>query len=151
MNNFYQFSSIINRILWQKSFNDNKRIDKKFKKNNKKTLWKNFTFVIILIEQMRQKIDFMFQNFWNRTKTNDFNKTNVKLLNNQIAIEFFFLNFLNNIVVVQRNELKHIINRLQIERFAQMHNKFFFFNDSFSHSQKWKKKFYAQKFFQLLK
>ena len=85
--------------------------------------------MITLTEQMRQKFDSDFQILLKRTKLNKFDIENVVLLYSRTTIDLFLCDSLDNVVVVQFNQIKHLINRLQIERFTRFRNfKIFLFS-----------------------
>ena len=85
--------------------------------------------VITLIEQMRQQFDFVFQKLLNRTINDELNENDVQLLNKRVVVRFLISNSLNNVIIVQFNQIKHLINRFQIEQSARFCNKSFFFSN----------------------
>ena len=93
--------------------------------------------MITLIEQMRQRFDSDFQILLKRAKSDKFDIENVVLLNSRTATDLFSCESFDNVVVVQFNQTKHLINRLQIERFARSRNsKIFLFSAEHSRIKK---------------
>lgn len=80
--------------------------------------------MITLTEQMQQKTNLRFQNILHRAKNEDLNKIDVNVLNKQIIENLSFANSSNNVIVVQQNNLRYIINRFQIQRVVQKPHKF---------------------------
>lgn len=68
---------------------------------------------------MRQRTDLTFQELLGRARAGQLNEGDVNLLNDRVAVELPSPESLNSVVVVQRNELRHTINRFQTERFAR--------------------------------
>ena len=66
--------------------------------------------MIVLIEQMRQQFDFVFQKLLNRVKTDELNENDVRLLNERVAVQLSVSNSLNNVIIVQFNQIRHLIN-----------------------------------------
>ena len=62
------------------------------------------------MKQIHQKSDLNFQVILCRTRKDEFIQINVDLFNERVAIDLLVLNSLNDVVVIQRNELRHLIN-----------------------------------------
>ena len=123
MKDFYQFVSIKKHSLWDKSTSSD------INEHHEKSLWKKFSMMITLTEQMRQRFDNDFQILLKRAKSDKFDIENVVLLNSRTATDLFSCESFDSVVVVQFNQIKHLINRLQIERFARSRNsKIFLFS-----------------------
>lgn len=111
MGNFYQFPPIAGRPLWGKPQTDDD--------HNGKTLWLSFSSVITLTQQMRQQSDPIFTQLLRRARMGALTQADVSKLNEKVVTGLTLSDPLNNIVIVQRNKTRHLINRLQIERFAR--------------------------------
>ena len=108
---FYQFPSVVKRLLWKKAIMTHEL--------HGKAIWNHFTSVIILTQQMGQQNNKVFHNLLTRARKGLLNNNNVDTLNNRIASSIPIDNVDKNEVIVQQNATRHIINRLQINRFAQ--------------------------------
>ena len=76
---------------------------------------------------MRQQFDLVFQKLLNRTKNDELNENDVRLLNESVTVRFSVSNSLNNVIIVQFNQTRHLINRFQIEQlFVSAINRFLF-------------------------
>ena len=111
LGNFFQFSSLIERFLWEVSLSLHEK--------HRQYIWHHFTNVIILTEQIRQQGDIVFQQLSKRARPRDLTKKNVNLLNNKIAKKLPTSNDLSLVVIVQFNTKKYLINCYQIYKFAK--------------------------------
>ena len=84
-----------------------------------KAIWNHFTSVITLTQQMRQQNDKAFRDLLTRARKGLLNNDDVDTLNSRITSSILIDHVDKNFVIVQRNASRHIINRLQIKRFAQ--------------------------------
>ena len=75
--------------------------------------------MIVLDEQMRQQQDIKYYQLLKCVRNGTVNQADVDLLNNRVMMQLkSHLNQLNP-CIVQTNKLRHAINHLQIERYAQ--------------------------------
>lgn len=111
MGDFYQFSPVVGRPLWGQPRSD--------EDHNGKTLWECFDSVITLTQQMRQLHDPHFTSLLMRARAGALTQHDVTILNDKVVTKFTLQDPLQNIVIVQRNKTRHLINRLQAERFAR--------------------------------
>ncbi len=51
------------------------------------------------------------------------NNNDATILNSKVAVTILILNLDEQVVIVQRNATRHIINQIQIKRFAKAHNR----------------------------
>ena len=112
---FYQFAPVTGKALWNNLFKEDDI--------HGKTLWERFTSVLSLTEQMRQKTDFTFQALLKRAREGRLNIEDVYTLNRRVVTELPISESLDTVVVVQKNKTRHLINQLQIERFARANNR----------------------------
>ena len=111
MGYFYHFLPIAGHLLWGKP---------QIKKDhNSKILWLFFTLVITLTQQMRQDSNLISQQLLRRVRIGALTQADVSILNEKIVTGLTLSDLLNNIVIVQCNKIKHLISRLQIERFTR--------------------------------
>ncbi len=110
MGEFYQFPIIAGHSIWGKT-----QIDED---HNRKTLWLFFSAVIILIKQMYQQSDPIFVQLPRQVRKGELTEADVSILNEKVVTSPILNNLLNNIVIVPQNKIRHLINRLQIKRFA---------------------------------
>ena len=111
MRDFYQFPPVVGRPLWEKAITTDKL--------HGKAIWNHFTSVITLTQQMRQQNDKAFHDLLTRARKGLLNNDDVDILNSRIASSIPIDDVNKNVVIIQRNATRHIINRLQIKRFAQ--------------------------------
>ncbi len=111
MEDFYQFLPIAEQPLWGEPQTD--------EDHNGKTLWLFFSSVITLTQQMHQQNNPNFTQFLRRACMGELTHGNVAMLNGKVVTALTLNDLLKNIVIVQRNKTKHLINCFQIERFAQ--------------------------------
>jgi len=110
LGDFHQFSPIQAKALWQKQeSNDEKRGQQ---------LWHMFKDVVVLDEQMRQQQDTAYHQLLKRARNAAITQADVDLLNTRVVTRLESRPDRINTCIVRSNKLRHLINRLQIERFA---------------------------------
>ena len=82
-------------------------------------IWYYLTNIIILIKQMHQQGDIVFQQLLKRVRTSNLTQKDINLLNSKIAKELPMSDDLSSVVVIQSNAKKHSINCYQIYKFAK--------------------------------
>jgi hypothetical protein len=118
LGDFHQFSPIQAKALWQKQeSNDEVRGQQ---------LWHMFKNVILLDEQMRQREDVAYHQLLQRARAATITQADVDLLNTRVVTQLELRPDRINICIVRTNKLRHLINRLQIERFAQTRGQIIF-------------------------
>lgn len=115
LGDFHQFAPVGDTALWDEQ---SLKFPEKIKGQQ---LWHQFTDVIVLDEQMRQLQDKTYHELVQRARTGTISQADVDLLNTRIAINLDAEDE-DNICIVRENKLRHMINRLQIERFAEARN-----------------------------
>jgi PIF1-like helicase len=110
LGDFHQFPPIQAKALWQKQeSNDEVRGQQ---------LWHMFKDVILLDEQMRQQNDVAYHQLLKRARNAMITQADVDLLNTRVVTDLESRPDRINTCIVRTNKLRHLINRLQIERFA---------------------------------
>ena len=71
---------------------------------------------------MRQKNDPVFQSLLGRARRGELNIRDVEVLNDRVATKLPVPTSLDSVVVVRKNDTRHMINRLQIMQFARDHH-----------------------------
>ncbi len=115
MGDFYQFAPVLGRALWDHPVGQ--------EEVHGKSLWSRFTSILTLTEQMRQKTDLPFQEMLRRAGEGKLDSRDVNALNRRLAMELPTSGALDTVIVVQKNKTRHLINRLQIEKFARANNR----------------------------
>jgi hypothetical protein len=111
LGDFHQFSPIQAKALWQQQeTNDEKRGQQ---------LWHMFKDVVVLDEQMRQQQDTAYHQLLKRARDATITQADVDLLNTRVVTQLESRSDRINTCIVRTNKLRHLINRLQMERFAQ--------------------------------
>lgn len=72
---------------------------------------------------MCQKIDLPFQEMLRRTREEKLDFCDIRSLNQRLAMELPTSSALHIVIIVQKNKTCHLINRLQIEKFAHANNR----------------------------
>jgi transcriptional regulator with PAS, ATPase and Fis domain len=130
MKDFFQFISMIEKSLWQTYTNFIE------KQSRDILLWNKFDNVIILNEQMRQAQDVKYRNMMHRARHANLNSNDITILNQKMISSFKSSNLDNVIVIVKRNSICHIINRIQMKSLFLKNNQsiimFFARHDRFS-------------------
>ena len=86
---------------------------------------------------MRQQNDKTFHSLLTKAGKELLNNNDIDTLNNKIACSIPTNNFDKNVVIIQRNETRHIINRLQIKRLTQANGQdIILFSDHHSRTKK---------------
>ena len=67
---------------------------------------------------MRQKSDPAFQALLKRARSASLHKNDLDILNDRVATDLPFTGSLQEVVVMQRHNIRHIINRLSAELFV---------------------------------
>ena len=111
MGDFFQFAPVGGKALWS-----NKKLTAT--EERRKIIWSAFTSVITLTEQMQQKSDPAFQALLKRAQNATLHKDDLDTLNRQVATELPSSGFLEEVVVVQRHNIRHNTNRLSTELFV---------------------------------
>ncbi len=93
------------------------------KEIHSKDIWNQFTSIITLIEQMQYLNNKLFQAMMTKARKDLFNIDNVTIVNSKIVVTILILNLDKQDVIVQQNAIWHTINRIQIKRFAKVHNR----------------------------
>lgn len=75
--------------------------------------------MIILTQEVRQQEDPKFESLLQQAQARSLTQTDVSMLNNRVMTALMFKNLLKNIFMVQKNKSRHLINRLQLKKFAQ--------------------------------
>lgn len=101
---FYQLSSIAERLLWGKVVTSNENYYKK--------IWNHFTSVITLTKQMQKRNNKSFQVILIRARKSWLNIDNIVILNSKFALILHIYNLNKNIVIVQQNVTRYTINWL---------------------------------------
>lgn len=115
IDNFYQFAPVLGKALWNKAISE--------KLLHRKSFWSRFSSILILTEQIHQKIDLPFQKMLKRAWDKRLDSQNVRTLNQRLAIELPILGALSIVVIVQKNKTCYFINCLQIEKFVLANNR----------------------------
>jgi len=111
LGDFHQFSPIQAKALWRKQETNNEE--------RGQLLWHMFKDVVILDEQMRQQHDDTYYQLLKRARNGTITQADVDLLNTRVVKQLESRPDRINTCVVRTNKLRHLINRLQIERFAR--------------------------------
>ena len=111
LGDFRQFSPIQARALWQPQRNSSEERGQR--------LWHMFKDVVLLDEQMRQQNDVAYHEFLSRVRNATVTQEDVDMLNSKVISELEARPDRINTCIVRTNKLRHLINRLQIERFAR--------------------------------
>ena len=112
LGDFHQFPPIQAKALWQKQeSNDEKRGQQ---------LWHMFKDVVLLDEQMRQQHDAAYHKLLQRARNATITQADVNLLNTKVVTHLESRPDRINTCIVRTNKLRHVIIRLQIERFARI-------------------------------
>jgi hypothetical protein len=111
MGDFHQFPPVQGQALWKLPRNDTEQ--------DGKLIWNQFQQVIILHEQMRQAEDIPYQNLLGRARSGTLTSDDLSTLNSKAITSLTDPHLQPATVIVKLNSLRHVINRLQIERFAR--------------------------------
>ncbi len=71
---------------------------------------------------MKQAQDVKYRNMMHRAKHVNLNSNNITILNQKVISSFKSSNLDNVIVIVKRNNIRHIINRTQMKNFVLKNN-----------------------------
>jgi len=110
LGDFHQFPPIQAKALWQKQESNNEKRGQQ--------LWHMFKDVVLLDEQMRQLHDTAYHALLQRARNTTITQADVDLLNTRVVTDLESCPDRINTCIVRTNKLRHLINRLQIERFA---------------------------------
>jgi hypothetical protein len=120
MGDFHQFPPVQGQPLWKPPRNDTEQ--------DGKLIWNQFKQIIILDEQMRQADDVSYRDLLGRARSGTLTSDDLATLNSKAISSLADPHLLTSPAVVKLNSLRHVINRLQIERFARArHQKIFVF------------------------
>lgn len=120
MGDFHQFPPVQGQALWKLPRNDLEQ--------DGKLIWSQFQQVIILDEQMRQADDISYRELLGRARSGTLTSDDLSTLNSKAISSLGDPRLQNSPAIVKLNSLRHVINRLQIERFARArHQKIFIF------------------------
>jgi hypothetical protein len=111
MGDFHQFAPVRAQPLWQTPKNPQSAMGQ--------LLWHRFMKVVVLDEQMRQRDDQGFQALLHRARSGSTTMADMITLNGQVASQLPISNGLDTVCVTRLNRRRHMINRLQIMRFAK--------------------------------
>lgn len=101
---FYLFPPIRGYTLWMKSKTNHDR--------NSKTLWLSILSVITLTLQMRQQSNVIFLGLLRQARFGTLTAEDVRNFHSTMVTILKLDNSLNNIVIVQRNKIRHLISWL---------------------------------------
>jgi PIF1 helicase. len=111
MGDFHQFPPVQGQPLWKFPRNDTEQ--------DGKLIWNQFDRVIILDEQMRQAEDVSYRDLLRRARSGTLTSDDLATLNSKAISSLSDPQFQTSPAIVKLNSLRHVINRLQIERFAR--------------------------------
>lgn len=114
MEDFYQFSSVIGRLLQTYPVTITKIYGK--------SIQNHFASVITLTKQIQQHNDKPFQAILRRVKKSFLNNNNIAILNNKVAATISIHNTDEQVIIVQQNTIQYTINQIQIRQFAKTNN-----------------------------
>jgi hypothetical protein len=113
MGDFYQFPPVRGLALWQEPRKGNDE------EENGRIIWHRFTDVIILNEQMRQSQDPIFHSLLSRARSATLTEDDLDQLNSKTITSLLTPGLENVTTVVKLNNLRHYVNRVQIQHFAR--------------------------------
>jgi hypothetical protein len=116
MGAFYQFPPVKGLPLWQEPRQGK---DDEFAGFH---IWRRFTNVIILDEQMRQASDLRFQDLLRRTRKGQLTRADLDLLNSKVIPADGSFHMDSVVSVVKLNSLRHRLNHLAMIQFAHRRN-----------------------------
>ena len=116
MGDFYQFPPVKGLPLWQEPRQGK---DDEFAGFH---IWRRFTNVIILDEQMRQASDLRFQDLLRRTRKGQLTRADLDLLNSKAIPADGSFHMDSVVSVVKLNSLRHRLNHLAMIQFARRRN-----------------------------
>jgi Helitron helicase-like domain at N-terminus/PIF1-like helicase len=116
MGDFYQFPPVRGLPLWREPRENYQE------EVTGHQIWRRFTQVIILDEQMRQAEDLEFQGLLRRARNAQLTIDDVDLLNTRVIPTDFPFPFHDFITIVRSNAFRHRINHLAIIQFARSRN-----------------------------
>lgn len=111
MGDFHQFPPVQGQPLWKLPRNDTEQ--------DGKLIWSQFKRVIILDEQMRQAEDVLYRDLLQRARSGALTPDDLTMLNSKAISSLAEPQLQTSPAIVKLNSLRHVINRLQIERFAR--------------------------------
>jgi len=111
---FHQFPPVRGQPLYKPPRNEKER--------DGKLIWHQFTQVIILKQQMRQIADLPYRNLLARARSGTLTVNDIATLNSNVITSLSSSHLEDATAITKLNALQHVINRIQIERFAQMRN-----------------------------
>jgi hypothetical protein len=95
---------------------------------NGQLIWHQFKQVILLDEQMRQAEDPPFRDFLARARSGTLTEDDLTLLNTKVIKSLLAPQLEDATAVVKLNSLRHLLNRVRMEQFAQIrHQKIYIF------------------------
>ena len=113
MGDFYQFPPVKGTPLWKEPRKGNAGDEQGL------WIWRRFTDVIILHEQMRQAEDPDYGAFLDRVRTTTCTEDDIAMLNSKVITSLFTPDLEDTTSIVTKNALRHHLNRLQMEHFAR--------------------------------
>lgn len=120
MGDFHQFPPVGGQALWKTPASESD--------HDGKLIWLQFKQVIMLDEQMRQVEDEPYYRLLQRARTATLTPNDVLTLNSRTISSLAAPLLHGSVTVTKLNMLRHVINRLQIERFAlSRHQKIYIF------------------------
>lgn len=111
MGNFFQFSLVDRNALWDNKIHI-------MLKNRKKIVWENFIIVITFTKQMWQKFNFNFHDLFQKAKNKKLNQNNIVMLNQYVAMSLPSTELLNEAIIIQKNNIRHLVNQISVDLFA---------------------------------
>ncbi|CEO59597.1 hypothetical protein PMG11_04269 [Penicillium brasilianum] len=111
MGDFCQFPPVQGQALWKLPRNETDE--------DGKIIWNQFKQVIILDEQMRQAEDLPYRNLLTRARNATLTYDDMLTLNSAAISSIADPHLQATTAIVKLNALRHVINRIQVERFAR--------------------------------
>jgi PIF1-like helicase len=117
---FFQFPPVRGRPLWMnpRPLNDDEAEGYR--------IWRRFDKVVILDEQMRQAKDPAFQSLLGRARSGSLAQNDVDMLNTKVVSSIISPHLDDATFIVQRNSLRHSINRCRLHHFASTRSQFLY-------------------------
>ena len=119
LGDFHQFAPIGSKPLWGAQTKEEGRRGRE--------LWHSFNHAILLDEQMRQLQDTKYHELVKRARNGEMTMSDVETLNAR-HIKGMDADASDSVCIVRKNQLRHMVNRMQIEKFARArHQKIYAF------------------------
>lgn len=111
MGEFQQFPPVQGQPLWKHPRSEADQ--------DGKLIWSQFKQVVILDEQMRQTEDLKYRSLLTRARFGTLTYNDMLSLNSKVITSLDSLDLQKATAITKLNALRHVINRVQIERFAR--------------------------------